>query len=134
MVAADGGGCPTEGYAKRDFSRRTGAEATGIRKTWREGGSAGSGQRRARAGDGAAALGTGDTQVNGGPHGEMTRNRYAGRRRGTARWAVDTVRRCNGRCRRTGQDADSPSEGSLTAGGADRGDGNNTFVTLSSSA
>ena len=34
VVAADGGGFPTEGYAKRDFEIRTGAEDTGIRKVW----------------------------------------------------------------------------------------------------
>ena len=37
-------------------------------------------------------------------------------------------------CWRTEKEADSPLEGSIMAGGADRGDGNNTFVTLSSSA
>ena len=44
MVAADGGGWPTEGYAKIYFVRRTGTEATGIRKEWNEGLPEGSGQ------------------------------------------------------------------------------------------
>ena len=30
MVVSDGGGLPTEGYYKRYFGRRTGAEPTGI--------------------------------------------------------------------------------------------------------
>ena len=35
VVAADGSGCPTESYAKKDFDIRTGAEETGIRQAWR---------------------------------------------------------------------------------------------------
>ena len=57
-----------------------------------------------------------------------------GQRWGTPRWADDPVPRCDGQCRQTGQEADSPSEVSLTAGGADRGDGNNSFVTISDRA
>ena len=54
-----------------------------------------------------------------------------GRRRGTPRWADDPVRRRNGRCWKTGHEADSPLEGSLTSGGVDKGDGNKIFVTIS---
>ena len=35
-------------------------------------------------GDGAAALETSDAQVSGGPHGETTRDRYAGTETGDA--------------------------------------------------
>ena len=62
----------TEGYAKRDLGRRTGAEATGIRKVWQEGGSSGSGKRRLMAGGGSEASDTFDTYVRGIPHGETT--------------------------------------------------------------
>ena len=51
----------TEGYAKRDLGRRTGAEATGIHKVWQEGGSSGSGKRRLMAGGGSEASDTFDT-------------------------------------------------------------------------
>ena len=44
-----------------------------------------------------------------------------GWRRGTPRWADDTVQRHNRKCRWTGKKANSPSEGSLTTGGSDRG-------------
>ena len=55
-------------------------------------------------------------------------------RRGMPRWEDDPVRRRDGRCWRTGQEADSPSEGSLMSGGADGGDGNNSFVIISNGA
>ena len=55
MVVVDGGRCPTEGYAKIDFRRHMGAEATGIRQAWREGGSSGSGQRLVMTGNRVAA-------------------------------------------------------------------------------
>ena len=51
--------------------------------------------------------------------------------RGTPRWEDDPVRRRDGRCWRTGQEADSPSEGSLMSGGAD---GKNSFVIISDGA
>ena len=44
VVAANGGGYPTEGYFKIYFVRHTVAELTGIRKVWQEVVSAGSGQ------------------------------------------------------------------------------------------
>ena len=50
---------------------------------------------------------------------------------GTPRWEYNPMRRRNGRCRKTGKEAEHPLEGSLTALGADRGDGNNRFVTIS---
>ena len=52
-------------------------------------------------------------------------------RQENARWEDDTMQRCNGRCHRTGQEADSPSEGSLMARGADRTDRNNRYTTIS---
>ena len=54
-----------------------------------------------------------------------------GQRWWTLMWEDDPVRRRDGRCQRTGQEADYPSEGSLTGGGLDRGGGNNSFVTIS---
>ena len=36
VVAEDGGGCPNEGYAKRDFGGCMGAEVTVIQKVWWE--------------------------------------------------------------------------------------------------
>ena len=54
-----------------------------------------------------------------------------GQRWGTPRWADDPVPRCDGQCRQTGQEADSPSEVSLMEGGVDRGDRNNIFVAIS---
>ena len=51
-------------------------------------------------------------------------------RRGTPRWADDSVSRRNGRCRRTGKEADFPLEGSLMMGGSDWGDVNNSFVSI----
>ena len=68
----------TEGYAKRDLGRRTGAEATGIRKVWQEGGSSGIRQRLVMSGDGAEALDTGNAWVNRGPRGETMWYRYSG--------------------------------------------------------
>ena len=47
-----------------------------------------------------------------------------------AKWVDDTMQRRDGWCRHKGQEADSPLEGSLTAGGAERGDKNNRFVTI----
>ena len=44
-----------------------------------------------------------------------------GRRQGAPMGADDPTRRRYGRCHHTGQEAESPSEGSLTEGGADRG-------------
>ena len=67
MVAADGGGCPTEGYAKMDFGRCTGSEEIGIRKAYQEGVSVGRGQQQVMAVDGSAASDTCCAQVIGGP-------------------------------------------------------------------
>ena len=86
------------------------------------------------AGYGAAASERGDAQVSGGTCGETIPDRYARTETGTPRWADDAVRRRDTRCRRTGQEADSPLEVILTAGGADRGDGNNSFLTISNRA
>ena len=55
-------------------------------------------------------------------------------RQGTPRCADDPVRRRNGRCRRTGQEADSFLKASLTEGGTEKGDRNNRFVTISDRA
>ena len=41
------------------------------------------------------------------------------------------MRRRDGRCWHIEQKAESPLEGSLTAGGVNRGDGNNSYVTIS---
>ena len=49
---------------------------------------------------------------------------------GTPRGEDDTVRGCYGGCRRTGQEAESTSGGSLMKGGADRGNRNNRFITI----
>ena len=57
-----------------------------------------------------------------------------GRRLGTPRWADNTVQRRNGRCWRTGQEAESTLEGSITLGVANRGDGDIRFVTIIGSA
>ena len=57
-----------------------------------------------------------------------------GRRRGTPRWADDSVRRSDGKCLRTGKEAEYAPEGILMTGGEDRGDGNNSFVTISDRA
>ena len=46
VVMVDGSGLPTEGYAKIDLGRYTGAEAMGIRKEWWEGKLSGSRQRK----------------------------------------------------------------------------------------
>ena len=46
------------------------------------------------------------------------------------KWSDDPVRRRNGRCWRTGQEADSPLGLSLMLLGEDRGGGNNSFVTI----
>ena len=54
-----------------------------------------------------------------------------GWRQGTPMWEYDPVRSYDGPCRRTGHEEDSPLEGSLTMGGADRRDGNNSSVTIS---
>ena len=54
-----------------------------------------------------------------------------GSRRGTPRWEDDPVWRHDGRGWFTGQETDSPLEGILMTGGADRGDGNNILVTIS---
>ena len=43
----------------------------------------------------------------------------------------DPVQRRNGRYQWTGKEADSHLEASLTSGGVDRGDGNNTIIKLS---
>ena len=40
------------------------------------------------------------------------------------------MQRYNGRCQRTGQKSYSPLEGSLMAGGADMGGGNNIFLII----
>ena len=53
-----------------------GSEATGIRQTWREGGLAGSRQRKVMTGNRAAASETGDAQASGGTCGEITRDWY----------------------------------------------------------
>ena len=47
------------------------------------------------------------------------------------RWADDPVRRRNGRCEQTGQEADSTYEGSLIVGWAERGNRDNISVTIS---
>ena len=65
---------------------------------------------------------------------EWQRFGMLGLRRGTTRWAYDTVRRRERWCQQTGQEAVSPSEGSLMEGGADMGDGNNSFITISDRA
>ena len=54
-----------------------------------------------------------------------------GQRRETPRWVDDPVQRRDKRCFHTGQEAESPSEESLTVVGSDRGYGNNSFVTVS---
>ena len=50
------------------------------------------------------------------------------------RWVDDPVQRRDRRCQRTGQEVESSFEGSLTEGGAGRGDRNNSFVTISNRA
>ena len=64
------------------------------------------------AGYEAAISETGDAHMSGVPHGEMTLERYAGTETGDAQV-----------CGLSGQETDSPLEGSLTAGGAGREDG-----------
>ena len=54
-----------------------------------------------------------------------------GRRQGAPRWVDDPVRRRDGKFQRTGQEANSPSERSITAGGADKGGGNNSYIIIS---
>ena len=44
-----------------------------------------------------------------------------GQRLGTPRWADDTAWSGDEQCLRTGQEAESPSEGRLTVRGTDRG-------------
>ena len=46
-------------------------------------------------------------------------------------WEYDPVRSYDGPCRWTGHEEDSPLEGSLTMGGADRRDRNKSSVTIS---
>ena len=46
----------------------------------------------------------------------------------------DPMQMRDGWCWRTGQEAYYPSEGSLTVGGVDKGDNNNTLVTISDGA
>ena len=54
-----------------------------------------------------------------------------GQRYGTPRWVDDPMQRRDGKCRKTGQEADSRLEVSIMTGGADRGDRNNSFLTIS---
>ena len=54
-----------------------------------------------------------------------------GRRWGTPRWADDPMRGRDRRYQYTCQEVEPPSEGSLMTGGAERGDRNNSFVTIS---
>ena len=56
-----------------------------------------------------------------------------GWRQGMPRWADDPMRRRDGSCWRIDQEADFSLKGCLTAVGADRGDGNNSSVTISDS-
>ena len=84
MVEAEGSGCPIEGYAKNDFGRCTGVEATGIRLAWRERGETGSRQHQLMEGDGESASNTGNDQVSGGTRGETTWYWYAGKEMGGA--------------------------------------------------
>ena len=61
-MAADSGGCPPEGFAKRYFSRITGVEATGIWQAWKEEGLKGRGKRRVMEGDRAVTSEIDNTQ------------------------------------------------------------------------
>ena len=88
MVSSDGGGCPTEGFSKRDFGRRTGEEATDIWQSWKEEVSSGRLQRQVLAGDRAETLETVNSQVSGGPRGETTWDHYSGTGMGNAQVVV----------------------------------------------
>ena len=78
MVSVDGGGFPTEVYAKKDFDGHTGTEVMGVWQAWREGGSSGGRQRCVMSGERAVELVTGDSQVSGGPHEERMYYQYDG--------------------------------------------------------
>ena len=131
MVAADGIGCPTSGCAKRAFGIFTEAEAMGIRQAWQEGRSLWKVHREVVVEDGAAALETGDAQVNGGPRGETTRYWYSGT--DTTYTQVVILSRVEAR-RSVSADREG---GRLSLGGKSkdgrdrRGGGNNSFVTIS---